>query len=135
MTYSWRGQLGAGRWREVERVIRYPELTVPPKPTMKLAHLFPFGRRRMGQRALPLSLDESCQEALIMRLPAMTIRGWMMTVGALAIVMSSVSFDIDRAPDATSAIAALDLNQLMAWAVVVIPILLLLKCLKSPVKP
>jgi hypothetical protein len=48
-------------------------------------------------------------------------------VGALAIVMTSVNFDMDRAPNGpTSAVLMLDLNRLMTWAVVVIPILLLL---------
>jgi len=65
----------------------------------------------------------------------------MMTVavvtGALAIVMTLVSFRMDRAFDgnSTSFSFALDLDYLMAWAVVVIPILLLLRFWKFPAKP
>jgi hypothetical protein len=63
----------------------------------------------------------------------------MMTVAvvaeALAIVMASVSLDMDRAPNGpTSSVLMLDLNRLMVWAVVVIPILLLLKFWKSQAK-
>lgn len=56
--------------------------------------------------------------------------------GALAIVMTSVSFDMDRdVSGATSFGFLVNLNHLMAWAVVVIPILLLLKLWKSPANP
>jgi hypothetical protein len=58
-----------------------------------------------------------------MRLRPITIRGWMMTVGASAIVMVSLSFDIDRTPDATSAVLSLNLNRLMAWTAIIIPVL------------
>jgi hypothetical protein len=55
--------------------------------------------------------------------------------GALAIVMTSVSFTMDRAPnEPTSSAFTLDLNRLMYWAVVVIPIILLLRFWKSPAK-
>jgi hypothetical protein len=78
-------------------------------------------------------------EIQAMRLHLKTTKGLMMTVavvaGALAIVMTSVSFDMDRAPNGpTSSVLTLDLNRLMAWAVVVIPILLLLKFWKSQAK-
>jgi hypothetical protein len=63
----------------------------------------------------------------------------MMTIalvaGALAIVMTSVSFDMDRARNGpTSAVLMLDLNRITAWAVVVIPVLLLLRFWKSQAK-
>ena len=74
-----------------------------------------------------------------MRLHLKTTRGLMMTVavvaGALAIVMTSVSLDMDRAPNGpTSSVLMLDLNRLMVWAVVVNLILLLLKFWKSQAK-
>jgi len=71
----------------------------------------------------------------------MTIRGWMMTVlvvtGALAIVMTLVSIRINRASDENSKSFALEfkLDYLIAWAAVVIPILLLLEFWKSPADP
>ncbi len=74
-----------------------------------------------------------------MRLHLKNTRGLMMTVavvaGASAIVATSVSFDINRAPDGpTSTVLTVDLNCLMAWAVVVIPLLLLLRFWKSQAK-
>ena len=74
-----------------------------------------------------------------MRLPLKTIKGWVITVavvtGALAIVMTSVRFHIDRAPDGSSTSLDLDLSYLIAWAVVVIPILVLLRFWKFPTRP
>jgi hypothetical protein len=63
----------------------------------------------------------------------------MMTVAvvaaALAIVVTSVSFDMHRAPNGpTSSVLTFDLDRLMAWAVFVIPILLLLRFWKSQAK-
>jgi hypothetical protein len=74
-----------------------------------------------------------------MRLRLKTTRGLMMTVavvaGALVIVVTSVSFDMDRVPNGpTSSVLTLDLDRLMAWAVVLIPILLLLRFWKSQAK-
>ncbi len=74
-----------------------------------------------------------------MQLPWMTIKGWVITVavvtGALSIVMTSVSFHIDRTPDGSSTSWTLDLSYLIAWAVVVISILVLLKFWKFPTNP
>jgi hypothetical protein len=55
----------------------------------------------------------------------------MMTVGASAIVMTLLSFDIAQTPDATSAVLVLNLNRLMAWTVIIISALLLLRFWKS----
>lgn len=74
-----------------------------------------------------------------MHLPLMTIRGWLIAgsvvTGALAIVMTSVSFQIDRALDRSSGSFSLELDYLIVCAVVVMPVLLLLRIWTSPSNP